>query len=205
MIENINFSCADLIKKSAKTICYFRKKKKQQEVTPAMIKGNQMAEKKTISELKEMRGTYNIDNLLIHYTFDEIQKKNNKIVLIEHKNIEDESDVEEWYVNYSLLQVALYRALLEINPSKEYFTAKFFRKEGFNTNYIKIENEKIKSILYIGDKKYKVKINSAHEIVNFYITKAKATFDYDSAIEWDVKWKFKEWDYLKRYISYKLI
>jgi hypothetical protein len=188
MIENINFSCADLIKKSAKTICYFRKKKKQQEVTPAMIKGNQMAEKKTISELKEMRGTYNIDNLLIHYTFDEIQKKNNKIVLIEHKNIEDESDVEEWYVNYSLLQVALYRALLEINPSKEYFTAKFFRKEGFNTNYIKIENEKIKSILYIGDKKYKVKINSAHEIVNFYITKAKATFDYDSAIEWDVKW-----------------
>ncbi len=201
--EKINISCSDLIKKSAKAICYFRKKRKQFLVTENMIKGNESAERKIISELKEMRGTFVFDNVLLHYTFDEIQKTKNKITLVEHKNIEEDSVVEDWYLNYSLLQVAFYHSLLILNPSKEYFTALFFRKQGFNTNYLKLETEKIQSILFIGTEKYLIKPISPEIIVDFYFNKAIASMEYESAIEWDLNWKFKEYDNLKKTFSVK--
>jgi len=98
-----NISCSDLIKKSAKTICYFRKKRKLYTVTEVQINGNINAEKKSISELKEMRGTYNInDNLLLHYTIDEIINEKDKLIFIEHKHIEDNSIIEDWYLHYSI-------------------------------------------------------------------------------------------------------
>jgi hypothetical protein len=196
-----NISASDLIKKSAKAICYFRKKRQTFKVTDRMIKGNEAAERKTISELKEMRGSYAIDNILIHYTFDEIQKEDNNITLIEHKNIEEDSIVEDWYVNYSILQLAFYYSLLLKNKSKEYYTAKFLRKQGYNTNYIKLSNDNIiTAILYIGNDRYEVKPTAPTKIVNFYIDKANATFEYETAIEWDTKWKFKEYNHFKKNI-----
>jgi len=138
-MEETNVSLSDLLKKSAKAICYFRNKKKQFPITSGMIEGNKVAERKTISELKEMRGTYKYKKFLIHYSFDEIQiEKSNDLILLEHKNITEGSIIEDWYIQYSILQTAVYRAFLELNPSKEYFTAKFFRKLGYNTNYIDI-------------------------------------------------------------------
>ena len=43
-------SLSDLLKKSAKAICYFRNKRKNFPVTERQIQGNKHAELKTISE-----------------------------------------------------------------------------------------------------------------------------------------------------------
>lgn len=202
----INISASDLLKKSAFQICYLRIKAIQKEPTERMLKGNEEAERKSISELKEMRGTYVHNAFLLHYTFDEIRVDKKKVSLIEHKSIEEGTLVEDWYLEYSILQVALYRALLELNPSTQYFTAKFYRKLGFSTNHFELQSGmKIISELQMGDDIYHVSCINPKAILDFYIKKAVSTFDYTSAKDFDMKFKRKEFALLKKHINYKKV
>lgn len=205
-MEELKLSLSDLLKKSSKQICYIRNKRKNIVPSKAKIAGSKEQEKKSISEYKEMRGTFSRDNLLIFYSFDEMQISKDTLTLIEHKTIQDESTVEEWYFNSSVLQTAVYYAFLTENSAKEYYTAKFFRKQGHNTNYLDISKfSKINNILFFGKKKYQVTTTNTKELVNIYLKKARSTEEYFSATEWDDKWKFKEWAKLKKYITIKEI
>lgn len=206
MEKQINISASDLLKKSAFQICYLRIKALQKEPTERMLKGNEEAERKSISELKEMRGTYVHNAFLLHYTFDEIRvnEKNGNVLLIEHKMIENGSLVENWYIENSILQIALYHSLLKLNPNKEYFTAKFYRKLGYNTNYFEVAaNKKITSHLLMGDKVIEVGVKNPKALVDFFIKKAISTFDYTSAKDFDLKYKRKEFQLLKKHIVWQ--
>ena len=199
----IHISISELIKKSAKTICYFRKKKKKYEVNDAMIAGNNNACKKTISDLKEMRGTYKHKHYLIHYVFDELQVHKNKLTLIEHKHIKQGSIIEEWYKNCSILQAATYYSFLLKNTDKNYVTANFFVCQGNSVNNFNIKLfEKVESILDMCQIKYKIVLNNPSKFVKFYLKKNESTFNYDDAISWDSKWKFKEFNHLEKYLTY---
>jgi len=204
MVSKINVSLSDLLKKSAKAICYFRKRREQFPVTPRMVEGNEQAQLKSTSEFLEMRGTYEMKKILIHYTFDEIEiDESGDLVLVEHKNITEGSIIEPWYFESSILQTAVYRAFLERNPKKEYFTAKFFRRQGYKTKYLDVTKfgERV-SILYMGNIKYAVELIHSKPLVEFYKRKANATREYESAIDWDEEWKFKEFAHLEQYIDW---
>lgn len=201
----IQLSASDLIKKSAKTICYFRNKNLQQSVTPRMLAGtdHQFAVSDD-SNLVEMRGTYEYNSrLLVHYTFDEIEKFNeNAYYLIEHKYLEPGSVLEDWYVEYSIIQVAFYKSLHILNPKKGYYTAKFHRNQGNPVRFIDLKGSVCKAVLYLADKRYEIEPSNPQAIVKFYIDKALSSLGYESAIAFDMENKFKEWQELKRHIRY---
>jgi hypothetical protein len=201
-----SFSTSDLIKKSAKCICYFRNKNKQYVVTDNQIKGNEYAISKT-SGFIEMRGTFKKDNLILYYVFDEIRLKENIISFIEHKWVKDYSLIEDWFLNMSILQMALYCSLHQINNNKEYNTASFFVKQDNNINKILINDNSKKEeyILYFGEKIINIDILNPNKIVDLYIEKAKASLDYETAIEFDFKYKFKEWENLNKYLTYTIL
>jgi len=201
-----SFSSSDLIKKSAKCICYFRNKNKQYAVTDNQIKGNENAISKTTG-FSEMRGIFKKDNLILYYVFDEILLKDNMASFIEHKWVDEHSVVEDWYINMSILQMALYCSLHLINNDKEYNTASFHVKQGNDINKILFDHNitEEKYLLYFGEKIISINIINPDEIVDFYINKAKSSLTYETAIEFDFKYKFKEWENLNKYLNFTIL
>lgn len=173
-------------------LCYLRYNKKDYTPTSNMIKASAEARAKSKSEYIEMRGTYEYNNLLLHYTFDEIRLED-CTVLVEHKKYLD----LKWYKYNAIAQVALYTSLALLNESKHYITAKFLKEK---RKSLLITN-KIKSILIFGDTEYNVEILNPEKVIEFYITKLYSTFSYNSAKAWDSKWKYKETKHIRQYVK----
>lgn len=188
------FSASSLVKLSAKAVCYYHTHDRQQKNTGVSQKvGNEFGAK-LVKGMPEMRGSYKFNNHIIYYCFDDI-RVSNIIRLYEFKSVQ-RGEVADWYLNNSILQTAYYHALAVVNPNKDYITAKFYPGR---TQKLTI-NKKLRSILIIGDKKYKVVVKNAQEIVKFFERKAVASLNYNSAEVWDAKYKHKEFDALKKYI-----
>lgn len=189
------FSASSLIKLSAKAVCYFHTHDRQKKNTGVSQKvGNEFGAK-LVKGMPEMRGAYKFDRHIIYYCFDDV-RVSNIIRLYEFKSVQ-RGEVADWYLNNSILQTAFYHSLALINQDKEYITAKFYpgKKQRL------VINKKIRSILIIGSKKYKVVVKNPQEIVRFFERKAVASLNYNSAEEWDHKYKHKEFDTLKKYIK----
>lgn len=218
-LYDINYSASDLLKSSAAQIVYkknrMRMYNEKEKPTKRQLKGNENAERVSTSELIEMRGTYVFKKHLIHFTFDEIQKKDDHILFIEHKFIDDENNLEDWYINSSLLQTALYQALAM--KTKEYITAKFMRKT-HEVNYLEIKKkEKRRSELLFSNenfmRRYEVIVTDPKKLIKFFTDKLKYTLidgikladSYEKAREWDKKFKRKEFELLKDTFTYKVI
>jgi hypothetical protein len=211
-METQHFGLADLIKKSAMQICYLRNNPDKAVVTPAQVAGNELALAKATSQFLEMRGTYklpvNNQEVLIHYAFDEVIpdfKDDNKglvmtgsFLFIEHKNITSDKPVTDWYVNNSMLQLAVYAAFNQLNPSRYLNTATFFMELG-NPKQTLFAPDPLHSFyqLQFNDTKIDIEPIDVEKMRDFYGFKALATSSYERAKEWDAKFKFKEFDYLK--------
>lgn len=200
-----SISLSDLIKKSARQLCYLRKNKVIQPATEAQIEGNKIAIERTQSLYAEMRGTFSTDNITIYYAIDEVQVNDKAACLIEHKHIRNMDEVELWYRNASLLQTAVYQAFSKVNKNTLLETATFFVKEGNPKLEIDLKNRYIRSELHFGTEIYSVLVNNPQDIVNFYIQKSNMINDYDLASDWDKKYKHREFDYLHNHITYRLI
>ena len=198
-----NISAANLIKQSCKQICYFRKKKEFAKPTQKQQRGIEHQEKVSISEYKEMRGCYETTKHLIFFSFDEVLIHENKLILKEHKMVE--GSYEDWYEQYSILQTAVYHQLALMQEKKELFTAKFFQKQGYTTKYLNYEDKQLVSILSMGEKKlFSVKPLST-EIVSYFVKKLEASYSYETAEQWDIKYKFKDWQQLNKFVEYRQI
>jgi len=191
------FSASNLVKQSAKQICYLRNKEK--EVSQWQINGNTMSSSK-ISGLKEMRGLYKFDDHIIFYCFDEIINTKNVIKLIEYKS-DQFNNISDYYLNKSIIQVALYFSLAKENYNKKYVTAKFLIDEGAKKQEF-ILDKKLKNILNIGGKTFVIKVKNRKKILDYYFNKSIASLNYCSASEWDKDCKEKEIDYLLQFIRY---
>ena len=173
-------------------LCYLRYNKKDYTPTSNMVKATAEARAKAKSEYIEMRGTYEHENLLLHYTFDEIRLEDHT-VLVEHKKYLN----LKWYKYNAIAQVALYTSLALLNDSKHYITAKFLKE---NRKSLLI-TDKIKSLLVFGDIEYNVEILDPENVIKFYISKLYSTFSYNSAKAWDTKWKHKETKFIRQYVK----
>jgi len=198
-----HLSLAQLLKQSAMQTCYKRKNKVVQPATEAQIAGNEMAHAKSESKFIEMRGTYEDEDRLIHYAFDEVKVNELSATLIEHKNITSGRPVEMWYFESCVLQTAVYQAFAQVNPNKHLQTATFFLQEGNPMVELELNNLYLNSELQMNDDKYKVLVMDAKKLVEFYCYKAKCTFDYTKAKAFDARYKFQEYKYLQQYLTFR--
>lgn len=197
------FSASELIKKSAMTLCHFRKKEWQPVITERMLEGVEQQEEHSVSKLREMKGVYILGNIQISYCFDEIIVMDNESVqVVEHKMIKT-GEPEEWFFQYCLIQCALYYSLFRVNPNKDYVTASFYVKQGHEKQYFTFTTKMVTPILYMNNKRYKLKVKKPREFVEFYLLKAGMSLEYETSKEWDANWKFREWEHLGNYIRYK--
>ena len=146
---------------------------------------------------EELRGTYINGNICINFSNDIVCK--DKIIEVKSVNRE----VEDWYFNSCVLQCALYKSLL-LKSNKQLITAKFYSDLG-NPIVKTTVDDNIKYILYFGEKKYNIIVVNPDSIIEFFINKAKASFDWDSAKEFDLNYKFKEYETLKNYFRFELM
>ena len=204
-MNGIHLSLSSLLKQSAMQSCYLRKKKEEKKVTDAMIKGNKIAQDKSISKYIEMRGTYSHRHLLIHYAFDEIEVNEASALLIEHKNITSGKPVEMWYFESCVLQTAVYQAFAKMNETKHLQTATFHVNAGNPKLELDLGNLYLRSQLRMGDDCYTVIVTDPERLVNFYCEKALATFEYDDARAFDKNFKRKEYKTLKECLSFRPI
>ncbi len=213
-----SYSAAMILKNSAKQLVWksikYRNWKQSDNTTKNQQKGNKNAIKHSSSKYLEMRGTNIANDIAIHFSFDEVLPKKNKTIFIEHKWIENQQDIQEWYIHYSILQVAFYQSLSK--SVDEFYTAKFFRRQGNEVKYLKIKNKRIFKLIFSNDDfsmKYKVKVNNHKKILSYFRDKIYSIninihndeTAYKLAELWDKKHKFKDWNFLKDYISYKKI
>lgn len=196
-------SMSKLIKQSAMQLCFFRLRNMEKPITKKIIDGTAYQEKVSISEFKEMRGCYETEEYLIFFAFDEVFVDDDNITLKEHKNTEGK--VEQWYIDSSILQTAVYHQLALMQEKKELYTAKFFQKQGYTCNHIDYNNKTLKSILSMGEQQIFEIMPKSAELVNHFVNKAKHTYDYDSARKWDAEHKFKDYNQLKQFINVKII
>ena len=210
----VHLSMSDLLKKSAKQLCFLRKNEDQKKPpSTQMIEGDETAHAKATSKYIEMRGTYkpdititkDIGQFLMHYAFDEIHVNDKSALFIEHKNVKDPDTVETWYLHSSLLQTAVYQALVKKNPNRNLYTATFHVKDGSEKQHLELKNLYENSQLHIGDDKYTVLVTNPQKLIDFYIKKAIASFNYQSAEAFDDKYKFHEYAALKDCFTFRPI
>jgi hypothetical protein len=209
----LQLSLADLIKKSAKSICYMRKPEKDFTQQKANSKLPEIEEQKIYYN---MRGTYianaiirlngNVEEiqLNINYTFDSIEINELAAVFVEKKNINN--TIELWYKNICLMQTAAYQAFAKSNINKQLQTASFAIANGATPLKMDLKNKFLRSELKMGEQEiYSIYVPEPKEIVNYFIEKAIHSLNYESAILWDAKHKYKDFDFLHTNINYRNI
>jgi hypothetical protein len=207
---NMNYSAAFLVKRSTKQLNHFirhappDKTEKVLVVDPfeklpseRQIKGNEHAESKAQSPYVEMLGVFNHKDIFIYFAVDEFRRKRYDY-LIEHKWLEDQSVVEDWFFKQSLIQSAFLGALATF--TKEFKTAGYVTSETKHTFKLK---DNFYTRLHFGDKEYDIKFQPI-PIMRFFLTKARCAKKYSLAKRFDSTYRFKEWDdYFKDHIKYR--
>jgi len=203
------FSASLLVKQSASQIFYLRSQDKKRktfkkgEPSSFQISGNDYAASRCKSKYIEMQGIFNKPYAKIYFSFDEVRKIGNKLILIEYKLYDSfEEPVPDWFIENSLIQTALQGSLLEADLYRysevELNTASYVKADCLT---LKVSKEtKLVSKLDINKKVHKVTYNP-FPILQFYMTKARASLKYETAKKFDNAYKHKEWSYLKNFIA----
>jgi hypothetical protein len=185
----MNFSVGDLCKKSACQLYYLRSHPEKVIVTPEQLSGIKKQANKSESKYREMCGSYNLGTNKLYFSWDEVRIKSGGVLqFIEHKQVL--STPEEWYLNNSLLQTAIY-ATLSVRTRK-FETAKFYQKQGNPCLKLDTLGASRRFYLYFGSKGYRVRLENSEKLVQFIKEKAQASMNYNNASAWDKKWKHKE-------------
>lgn len=178
--------------------------------TPNNMMGNSYAEYMSKGYV-EMTGAYRVSRdpyeLLIFYPFDEIRVKDNRRIFIEHKWVRDFKEIESWFFQSSICQIALLASLHQFNKRRIYMTANFRVKEGHQKDVLDLsitEDTKELYILNFGGIMFEVTID-AEPIVDYYVAKAMASIHYDTAKQWDAEYKYKDYDMICDHLSFNRI
>jgi hypothetical protein len=186
------------------------------EPTEAQVEGTKAQFERSESKFVEMRGIYKeYKDALVFMSFDEIDTTGNKARFIEHKNVHDINKLEDWFVEYSVLQVAFYAAMAE--SIDHYTTATFHVKNGNEKNNIFVDKDR-EFYLYMksrnGELIIKVDVLDPKKILDLYKKKVKVLkFDkesnkkevWDKAQEFDSKYKRKEVEHLSGAYEHKIV
>lgn len=193
----MNFSAAELVKRSASQLVFLELKKLKWQATQRQIKGNKYAEKIVLKEQasSEKRGILPLKEDLLFFCIDMVKGN----LFVEIKMVDDENNYEDWYLNSSILQSTLYATLL--TKVKTLDTPKFRKKEGFKQEIIKIPKPNTFELWFGKNKRIEVYKNK--EVFEFYVRKMEIIrncvdrIDFEPCREFDLKYKFKEFSILK--------
>jgi len=203
MDQYINISLSNLIKQSAKQLCYLRLKHSTHTHIHNQLNLTKVLNDKNISRYDEMRGTCQFGILRINYTFSEMKVNDVSAELIEYKQTSKDIHKEMWYFESCILHSATYQAFAKINPHKILRTASFSLQKGNPLQAIDLTGLYLRSILHMDGKKYKIIVSDAKKIVKFFIEKAIASLDYDTAKKFDKEFKHKEFATLSPHMIYR--
>jgi hypothetical protein len=206
----IQISLADLIKKSAKHICYLRQNQKQYNTNDT----HKYTINESLKKYYNMRGTYealvkvvqgnSIEEVQfnINYVFDTIEVNDLSVLFIEQKNIT--GAIEPWYKQSCLVQAATYLAFAKGNKNNMLQTAKYAMDSGEPALKLTLGNKFLRSELRLGKREqYFIYMSDPDKIIQYYIEKALHTFNYNDATKWDDKHKHKDFDFLHNSITYR--
>lgn len=210
-MERITFGAGQLVKCSAARLKFLRTYPDKAYVeTPDNITGNAYADFMSKGYV-EMTGAYKVNQdtnkLIIFYPFDEIRIRGNERIFIEHKWIKDLNTIEPWFFESSICQIALMASLHQLNERKIYATAKFRVKAGHDVDVLDLsiqENTKEMYVLNFGGQMFELTV-TPEPIRDHFINKAIASLTYTDAKLWDIKYKYKDYEMIKEYITFKRI
>jgi hypothetical protein len=191
----MNFSAAELIKRSAAQLVFVELRKRKFAPTRRQLAGNAYAEAVAVSEFLEMRGTYAYGENLIHFSFDEIRPTENGFDFVEVKMVDNPNDCPGWYRESSLLQLAFYAALA--SRCEAFHTAKFARKQ-YQVKHL-CYNMPGRFLLHFGQERYEVLVDKVRPLIMHLCDKTDVikTLDYNTAREWDAQYKHREFKLLE--------
>jgi hypothetical protein len=196
---NKNFSVGKLCKQSASQILFLSNRPPQVVATPEQIAGIKYQSQVSLSKYKEMCGNSSISGKTLYYSWDEVQVKSGGILrFIEHKKVA--GDYQNWYLNNSLLQTAIYAAFTL--KTRRLNTAKFYSALGNPVYTIDTRGASRKFFLKFGNETYRVSVTNTDKIRKFMKNKIKSLENYTLAKEFDSIWKHKEFELLSDCFTY---
>lgn len=197
----ISFSAKDLCTRSCMQIKFFNENPDKRPKPNSNVLFGETFQHKVAEQTKgvigeEMRGTFIYENICINFSNDIVTKD----AIIEVKSVN--RDVEDWYLESSLVQCAVYSALLR-KTNGNLVTSKFFADMGNPIVETKVKPN-IDYNLRFGDTLYCIEVNDEDKIIDFIIKKAKHCNTWDEAKIFDAQYKQKEFETLKDFFKYKL-
>ncbi len=199
MNDIISFSAKDLCRRSCMQIKMFAEHpEKRPQPTQQVYEGESFQRQvaKAMADVigEEMKGTLFDNGIYINFSNDIVCK--DKIVEVKSAN----GEVENWYLENSLLQCVVYYSLLKMTGGK-LKTAKFFSDQG-NPIVETTVDCNIKYFLKIGNDVYLIEVNDAKSVVDFILEKARASMDWETAKAFDAAYKRKEFETLRPFFNY---
>lgn len=148
---------------------------------------------------QEMVGEVHDGEDTIRFSIDIVTKES----FIEVKSVDKDRETPDWYRKSSLLQCAVYYALLQ-DSDGDLHTAKFRCDEGYQMINCKA-NKDNPYILVFGDEMYQISLLDRQAIMEFVIAKKNACLSWDGAKDFDDQSKHREFEILSQYFEYKKI
>lgn len=213
----LKYSAADLVKRSAAQIVYLINKR--QVIYNWMIEKGMEFQSKIVKDeslanivAEEMRGCYSYESLEndnkidIFFCIDMI--KNGcfyeiKSVLDQEGN--DTTEYPEWYLRSSVLQCAFYKSLLLRMEGNVLFTPKFRLKEGYKKAALEVDVNAPYYLIFGNVGTFEIEVKNPDKIIDFYKNKISYLSSLGIARIFDGYHKWKEFDELQEFFSYKKI
>lgn len=195
-MQKVNFSAKDLVSRSCMQIKMFLEKP-ELKPKPNFHQMNGVNYQHEIAQQtdgvigEEMGNCFEFDEVRIYFSNDIIMKDK----IIEVKHIDYDRVVEEWYLNYSLLQCAVYKTLVE-ECNNQLKTSSFHINNGNPMKNCVVDKD-FEYLLYFGKDIYRINIINKDKILHFIKEKAKHCLSWDDARYFDNQYKRKEYELLK--------
>mgnify|MGYP003298126837 FL=1 len=144
---------------------------------------------------QEMGSTYFIDDVGVSFAVDIVC--NDKF--IETKSVKDETADNTFYFNKCVFQCAIYKTLISLTKGR-LSTATFYTNLG-NDKKIAIVSPENDYFLRFGKQTYKVDIDNIDVFLKFIKDKVNACSNWDTAKQFDMQYKHKEYEIFSKYIT----
>lgn len=207
------YSASELLKRSAAQLVYFRRTGTAPEVTKQMKIGEayqcNVSNKSREAGHKvsdEMGGCYTYGDNAIYFCIDIVRED----CFVEVKSVLNENGENclaypTWYFEASILQCAVYKALLMSMNGDTLVTPKFRLDAGYADRKITVDKSLPYKLKFGEVGTFIVNVTNAERLIGFLKEKINALKDYDTARAFDSKYKHKEYSLLKDCFTYKTI
>lgn len=207
----MEYSAAELIKRSAAQLVYYRIHGIKPTPTANVLAG-EMFQNAVYNKFlnagepahEEMCGCYSTNKDNIWFSIDLVAPN---LGFFEIKSILDSDGNQTtryplWYLYASLVQCAVYKALVLETKGCMLETARFKQALGAKKKRIRAKKKLDYFLIFGNDELYRIEVKDSKALIQYLIAKIDSLTDYNTAREFDAKYKHREFDMLKDYFVY---